>query len=533
MNMNYEVPLPSPAQLAYHEEELAAFIHFGMNTIYEREWGDGTEDPARFDPAHLDADKWILTLKEAGFKRVILVVKHHDGFVLYPSKYTDYTIAKSPWKDGKGDLLLEVSRAVTKYDMGLGIYLSPWDRHDERYSVARQDEYNEYYLNQLKEILENPSYGNNGKFVEIWMDGARGEGEQEVIYSFDKWFAYIQSRLGVDVNIFSEDPTSVRWIGNESGRAGDPLWQRVKKSKMAVLKNGDPEYLNHGDRYGDMYSVGEADVSIRSGWFFLEEQHLKKVPELMAIYFASVGRGAPLLLNVPPMKDGQFAETDVTVLRAFRQELDRIQATRINTAKTIHINEKELEIHYAELVTADLVELKEQIASGQRVGAFSVSIWIENGWQLLTEGQTIGAKRLLQTKYFQTDKIKLTILDAIGTWKIADINLYDSGFSQTETLAVSGKVEVERGEKAVIELSKKGNQTTLVTISTHPDSAVHGRHYVDTNQVVAITADRQTVEIETLAFLEPKKPVRFFVKIAPEGEDTVVSGTETIEVVIN
>ena len=162
-------PLPSKAQMQYHREELAAFIHFGMNTYYDREWGDGQEDPYYFYPEHLDTDQWIKTLKDTGFKRTIMVVKHHDGFLSYPSKYTDHTIAKSGWKDGKGDVLAEVSASASKYDMDMGVYLSPWDAHSPLYHVDTEDQYNEYYLNQLKEILEDPKYGNKGKFVEVWM----------------------------------------------------------------------------------------------------------------------------------------------------------------------------------------------------------------------------------------------------------------------------------------------------------------------------------------------------------------------------
>ncbi|MGP6146493.1 alpha-L-fucosidase [Jeotgalibaca sp. A122] len=545
MNQNYNVPLPSSAQLAYHEEELAAFIHFGMNTFYEREWGDGMEDPAIFNPKALDADQWIKILKETGFKRVILVVKHHDGFVLYPSKYTDYTVALSPWRDGEGDLLLEVSKAVTKYDMGLGIYLSPWDVHDERYTVVHQDAYNAYYLDQLKEILENPAYGNNGRFVEIWMDGARGEGAQKVTYDFEGWFEYIRSRLGDDVCIFSEDPTSVRWIGNESGRAGDPLWQRVSRAKMAEKKNSDPDYLNHGDPAGDMYSVGEADVSIRSGWFYAENQHLKSVPELLSIYFDSVGRGAPLLLNIPPNKEGQFAEEDVAVLRGFRKELDRIQATEVldQWTRTEHLDGWEYEFQFDEVINADLIELKEAIANGQRIGQFIVSAWLADGWQVVVEGTTLGAKRWLLTDRFETNRLKVTILDAIGKPALSSMKLYDSGLSQKETISneknigahvsvADEKISVKRGEPVTIHLMKTGEKNACVALSTHPDTAVHGRHYRDNIQNLNLEEGRHSVQIATVPFTIPETPVRFHVRIVSDDAETAVIGTGEIEVTI-
>ena len=314
-------PLPSKAQMQYHREELAAFIHFGMNTYYDREWGDGQEDPYYFYPEHLDTDQWIKTLKDAGFKRTIMVVKHHDGFLLYPSKYTDHTIAKSGWKDGKGDVLAEVSASASKYDMDMGVYLSPWDAHSPLYHVDTEDQYNEYYLNQLKEILEDPKYGNKGKFVEVWMDGARGDGAQKVTYTFDKWFEAIRKAQG-DIAIFSAEPTNVRWIGNEKGIAGDPVWQKVNPDK--IRNNPSNSYLNHGDPEGKQYSVGEADVSIRSGWFYHDNQEPKSLRELMDIYFKSVGRGTPLLLNIPPNQDGKFADADVARLKEFRQTLDQL-----------------------------------------------------------------------------------------------------------------------------------------------------------------------------------------------------------------
>ena len=216
-------PLPSQAQLAYLEDELAAFIHFGPNTFYDQEWGTGQEDPERFNPTQLDACEWVRVLKETGFQKLILVVKHHDGFILYPTAYTDYSVKASPWRNGEGDLLLEVSQAATEFDMDMGVYLSPWDAHSPLYHVDREADYNAYYLAQLKEILSNPAYGNAGKFAEAWMDGARGEGAQKVNYEFEKWFEIIRELQG-DCLIFSTEGTSIRWIGNERGYAGDPLW---------------------------------------------------------------------------------------------------------------------------------------------------------------------------------------------------------------------------------------------------------------------------------------------------------------------
>ena len=442
-------PLPSKAQLDYHKEELAAFIHYGMNTYTNSEWGHGNEDPKNFNPTNLDTDQWIRTLKETGFKRTIMVVKHHDGFVIYPSKYTNHTVAASPWKDGKGDLLEEISKSATKYDMNMGVYLSPWDVNSPKYKVATQKEYNEYYLNQLKEILGNPKYGNKGKFIEVWMDGARGSGAQKVTYTFDEWFKYIKEAEG-DIAIFSAEPTSIRWIGNERGIAGDPVWHKVKKANITVVKN---EYLNHGDPDGDMYSVGEADVSIRSGWFYHDNQQPKSLKELMDIYFKSVGRGTPLLLNIPPNKEGKFADADVARLKEFKATLDQMYATDFAKGATVtasstrqnhlykesHLTDGKDDTSWAlsnDATTGsftvdlgqkrrfDVVELKEDIAKGQRISGFKIEVEINGRWVPYGEGSTVGYRRLIQGQPIEAQKIRVTITGSQATPILTNFSVY-------------------------------------------------------------------------------------------------------------
>ena len=452
-------PLPSKAQLDYHKEELAAFIHFGMNTYTNSEWGNGRENPSNFNPTNLDTDQWIRVLKETGFKRTIMVTKHHDGFVLYPSAHTNHTVAASPWKNGKGDVLEEVSKSATKYDMNLGVYLSPWDANHPSYKVATQDQYNEYYLNQLKEILDNPKYGNKGKFVEVWMDGARGEGAQKVTYTFDKWFEYIKKAEG-DITIFSAQPTSVRWIGNEKGTAGDPVWHKVKRDK--ILANPSTDYLNHGDPAGDMYSVGEADVSIRSGWFYHENQQPKSLRELMDIYFKSVGRGTPLLLNIPPNKEGRFADVDVARLKEFHQTLKDMYATNLaagasvvadSTRKNAKYNVNHLvdgddktswalsndaltgsfTVDLGENKRFDVVELKEDIAKGQRISGFNIDVEVNGRWVRYGEGSTVGYRRLIQGQPVTARRIRVTITGAQATPILTNFALYKTPQSIEKT----------------------------------------------------------------------------------------------------
>ena len=443
-------PLPSKAQLDYHKEELAAFIHYGMNTYTNSEWGNGKEDPRYFNPTNLDTDQWIRTLKETGFKRTIMVVKHHDGFVAYPSKYTNHTVAASPWKDGKGDLLEEVSKSASKYDMNMGVYLSPWDANHPKYHVATEKEYNQYYLNQLKEILGNPKYGNKGKFIEVWMDGARGSGAQKVTYTFDEWFKYIKEAEG-DIAIFSAQPTSVRWIGNERGIAGDPVWHKVKRANITDdVKN---EYLNHGDPDGDMYSVGEADVSIRSGWFYHDNQQPKSLKELMDIYFKSVGRGTPLLLNIPPNKEGKFADADVARLKEFKATLDQMYATDFAKGATVtasstrqnhlykesHLTDGKDDTSWAlsnDATTGsftvdlgqkrrfDVVELKEDIAKGQRISGFKIEVETNGRWVPYGEGSTVGYRRLIQGQPVEAQKIRVTITGSQATPILTNFSVY-------------------------------------------------------------------------------------------------------------
>ena len=452
-------PLPSKAQMQYHREELAAFIHFGMNTYYDREWGDGQEDPYYFYPEHLDTDQWIKTLKDAGFKRTIMVVKHHDGFLLYPSKYTDHTIAKSGWKEGKGDVLAEVSASASKYDMDMGVYLSPWDAHSPLYHVDTEDQYNEYYLNQLKEILEDPKYGNKGKFVEVWMDGARGDGAQKVTYTFDKWFDAIRKAQG-DIAIFSAEPTNVRWIGNEKGIAGDPVWHKVNPDK--IRNNPSNSYLNHGDPEGKQYSVGEADVSIRSGWFYHDNQEPKSLRELMDIYFKSVGRGTPLLLNIPPNQDGKFADADVARLKEFRQTLDQLysvdyaagalveaDSTRRNALyKASHLTDGDEKTSWAPADDAktgsfvldlgkeqhfDVVELKETIEKGQRISGFTIDVAVNGQWVPFGAGSTVGYRRLIKGQPVDSRYLRVSITDAQATPILNGVSVYKTPASIEET----------------------------------------------------------------------------------------------------
>ena len=512
-NIKPHGPLPSQAQLDYLEDELAAFIHFGPNTFYDQEWGSGQEEPERFNPTKLDAHEWVRVLKETGFKKLILVVKHHDGFVLYPTEHTDYSVKASPWRDGKGDLLLEVSQAATEFDMDMGVYLSPWDAHSPLYHVDREADYNAYYLAQLKEILSNSAYGNAGKFTEVWMDGARGEGAQKVNYEFETWFETIRDLQG-DCLIFSTEGTSIRWIGNERGYAGDPLWQKVKPDQLGT--EAEVDYLQHGDPSGTLFSIGEADVSLRPGWFYHEDQDSKSLEELVEIYFHSVGRGTPLLLNIPPNQDGLFDERDIQRLYEFAAYRDELYKEDLALGAKIsgpalspdfacsHLTDGrktsswasdaelpiQLELDLESPKTFDVIELREDLKLGQRIAAFHVQVELEGVWQEFGTGFTVGYKRLLRGSMVEAQKVRVIITEAQDLPVLTKISLYKTpSLSKKEAvqqLEFSEKrLTVTKGENIHFTVKRRESSGPLeAKISIQPGTGVHGVAYQDEIQVI-------------------------------------------------
>ncbi|WP_288203177.1 alpha-L-fucosidase [uncultured Streptococcus sp.] len=547
-NIKPHGPLPSQAQLAYLEDELAAFIHFGPNTFYDQEWGSGQEDPKRFNPTKLAAREWVRVLKETGFKKLILVVKHHDGFVLYPTAHTDYSVKASPWRDGKGDLLLEVSQAATEFDMDLGVYLSPWDAHSPLYHVGREADYNTYYLAQLKEILSNPAYGNAGKFAEVWMDGARGEGAQKVNYEFKTWFETIRDLQG-DCLIFSTEGTSIRWIGNERGYAGDPLWQKVKPDQLGTEAALD--YLQHGDPFGTLFSIGEADVSLRPGWFYHEDQDPKSLEELVEIYFHSVGRGTPLLLNIPPNQDGLFDEKDIRRLYEFAVYRDELYKEDLALGAKVsglalssdfachHLTDEleasswasdaelpiQLELDLGAPKTFDVIELREDLKLGQRIAAFRVQVELDGVWQEFGSGYTVGYKRLLRGSVVEAQKIRVTITEVQALPLLTKISLYKTPtLSKKETvqqLEFSEKsLTVTKGENVHFTVKRIESSSPLeAKISIQPGTGVHGVVYRDEIQVLAFQAGEteKRLTLPTLYFAGDKS-LDFYLNLTVDGQ---------------
>ena len=547
-NIKPHGPLPSQAQLDYLEDELAAFIHFGPNTFYDQEWGSGQEDPKRFNPTKLDAREWIRVLKETGFKKLILVVKHHDGFVLYPSAHTDYSVKASPWRKGAGDLLLEVSQAATEFDMDMGVYLSPWDAHSPLYHVDREADYNAYYLAQLKEILSNPAYGNAGKFTEVWMDGARGEGAQKVNYEFETWFETIRDLQG-DCLIFSTEGTSIRWIGNERGYAGDPLWQKVKPDQLGT--EAELDYLQHGDPFGTLFSIGEADVSLRPGWFYHEDQDPKSLEELVEIYFHSVGRGTPLLLNIPPNQDGLFDEKDIRRLYEFAAYRDTLYREDLALGAKVsglalspdfachHLTDGletsswasdselpiQLELDLGSPKTFDVIELREDLKLGQRIAAFHVQVELDGVWQEFGSGYTVGYKRLLRGSVVEAQKIRVTITEAQALPLLTKISLYKtptlSRKEAIQQLEFSEKsLAVTKGENVHFTVKRIESSSPLeVKISIQPGTGVHGVAYWDEIQVLAfqVGETEKRLTLPTL-YYTGDKTLDFYLNLTVGGQ---------------
>ncbi|WP_291652617.1 alpha-L-fucosidase [Clostridium sp.] len=478
--------IPNESQVKYHEEELAAFIHFGMNTFTNSEWGNGKEDPNTFNPTDLDADEWVKTLKDAGFKRLIMVGKHHDGFAIWKSTVTEHDIEKSTdWQltqGGQGDVLEEVSKACTKYDMDMGIYLSPWDANSPSYGYGTgtddatdsNGDYNEFYIEQLREILGNDKYGNNGRFVEVWMDGAKGSGAAAQNYEFDQWFDLIEE-LEPGAVVFSPYGSTVRWIGNESGKAGDPVWSKVNKKRIRDrydLGAGDEnQYLNNGDPNGDIWSIGECDVSLTSGWFWHSGNKPKTMEQLTEIYFSSVGRGQPLLLNVAPDRTGHFTQEDIARINEFSSAINNSfdenladPETTSATASSVRGNSNDysannvldddddtywtmddgeitgsITIDLGEEKTFDIVSIEEYIKLGQRISEFSVEVYSNGTWKEFGRGHTIGAKRLVRGMPVSASKIKINIEDSLAVPLIENVEVYkaDEAF-EIESIVPSG-----------------------------------------------------------------------------------------------
>lgn len=383
-------PLPSKRQLAWHEMGYYAFVHFGPNTFTDKEWGEGREDPKVFNPTAFDARQWVRTFKAAGMKGVIITAKHHDGFCLWPSKFSKHTVAQSPWKGGKGDVLKELSEACKAEGLKMGVYLSPWDRNHPDYGTP---EYNKVFAGMLKEVLTQ-----YGPIFEVWFDGANGEGPngKRQVYDWELFIATVR-KYQPDAVIFSDAGPDVRWVGNESGIAGETNWTTMDRSKVTI-GGADQAYLNVGDPLGKDWVPAECDVSIRPGWFYhaSEDSKVKSVEKLLELWHASVGRGANLLLNVPPDRRGLIHENDVAALKGLKQRLDVLYGRDLAIKWEARSAELLIDVPPDKLI--DRIVVAEDLRFGQRVKNFTVeaSNSVTNaGRSEVAKGTTIGRRRII------------------------------------------------------------------------------------------------------------------------------------------
>lgn len=427
--------IPTEQQLNWQQGEFTAFLHFGMNTFTGREWGDGTENPEWFNPTELDCEQWVLALKDGGFKYAILTAKHHDGFCLWQTKTTEHSVKNSPWRDGKGDLVKEFSEACKKHGLKFGVYLSPWDRNAECYGDSPA--YNKLFVEQLTELLTN-----YGEVYEVWFDGACAEGPNGKRQVYD-WQAYLETIHKLQPNavsaILGDD---VRWVGNEGGLGRDTEWSATvytPDSHPNAVQNGELGINAMSKDLGSRELVAKArmmywypsevDVSIRPGWFYHpeEDEKVRSVANLVDIYYQSVGCNSVLLLNIPPDKRGLLHEVDVKNLKEFGEYIEKSFADNavVNGDKLWRAAEGKSNIYKVKRgAVVNTLLLQEDIAKGQRVERFLVEGYINGSWKYLTEGTTIGYKRLLRFSDCTPEKIRLTILGTRNAANIANVGLY-------------------------------------------------------------------------------------------------------------
>jgi len=450
--------VPSARQLAWHQMEFYGFVHFTVNTFTNKEWGYGDEDPNVFNPSDFSADQIVSTAKTAGMKGLILTCKHHDGFCLWPSKYTDHSVKNSKWKNGRGDIVREISDACRKHGIKFGAYLSPWDRNSKDYG---KPEYIAYYRNQLRELFT--SYG---PIFEIFLDGANGgdgyyggakekrQIDRETYYDWPNTIKLIR-QLQPETNIFSDNGPDVRWVGNERGVAGETCWATLN-AKDFVPGRADQKRLNSGDRNGADWVPAECDVSIRPGWFYHanEDTRVRTPQNLLNLYYSSVGRGGSMLLNLPPDTRGRIADNDVNSLKEFRALLDstfakdltrgaKASASNVRggnvrfTAANVIDNKRDTywstddQTKTAELILDlghetkfNVVRIREYLPLGQRIDAFALDQWSNGQWIEFARATSIGNCRLVRVSSMTTSKVRLRIIQAAVSPAISELSLF-------------------------------------------------------------------------------------------------------------
>lgn len=456
------LPVPEPKQVEWQQMETYAFIHFGLNTFNDREWGYGDTDPKTFNPTSLDCEQWAQTLVKAGMKGVILTAKHHDGFCLWPFEGTDYSVKNSPWKNGQGNVVKELSEACKKYGLKFAVYLSPWDRHQANYGTP---EYLPYFYAQLHDLLTN-----YGPVFEVWFDGANGGdgwygGAKDIrtidrknYYNYPRIYEMLDS-IQPQAIIFSDGGPGCRWVGNEKGFAGATNWSFLRKGE--VHPGYDKSYeLQYGHPDGNQWVPAECDVSIRPGWFYHpeEDDRVKSPDQLVDLYYRSVGHNATLLLNFPVDRRGLIHPVDSANAVRFHEMIQQQLKTNLVAGMIPKVSNERggdfvasaltddnFDTYWATedgVTTADIefsfdtptrmnrMMLQEYIPLGQRVKAFVVEYLDKDTWlpvKLNEETTTIGYKRLLRFETVETKGIRIRITDARGPLCLSNVGVYDAG----------------------------------------------------------------------------------------------------------
>ena len=456
------LPIPEPKQVEWQQMETYAFIHFGLNTFNDREWGYGDTDPKVFNPTNLDCDQWAQTLVKAGMKGVILTAKHHDGFCLWPFEGTDYSVKNSPWKNGKGNVVKELSEACKKYGLKFAVYLSPWDRHQANYGTP---EYLPYFYAQLHDLLTN-----YGPVFEVWFDGANGGdgwygGAKDIrtidrknYYNYPRIYEMLDS-IQPQAIIFSDGGPGCRWVGNEKGFAGATNWSFLREGEVHPGYEKSYE-LQYGHADGNQWVPAECDVSIRPGWFYHpeEDDRVKSPDQLVDLYYRSVGHNATLLLNFPVDRRGLIHPVDSANAVRFHEMIQQQLKTNLVAGMTPKVSNERggdfvasaltddnFDTYWATedgVTTADIefsfdtptrmnrMMLQEYIPLGQRVKAFVVEYLDKDTWlpvKLNEETTTIGYKRLLRFETVETKGIRIRITDARGPLCLSNVGVYDAG----------------------------------------------------------------------------------------------------------
>ncbi len=453
-------PLPAPRQLAWHELEFYGFLHFTVNTFTNREWGYGDESPAVFTPTDFDADQIVAAARDGGMKGLILTCKHHDGFCLWPSRYTEHSVKNSPWRAGRGDVVKEISEACARQGVRFGVYLSPWDRNHKGYGSP---EYLVYYRNQLRELLTN-----YGPVFEIFFDGANGgdgyyggayerrEIDNRTYYDWPNTWQIVRD-LQPNTVLFSDAGPDIRWVGNENGIAGETCWATSNRDDFSP-GNADVARLNRGDRPGTHWVPAECDVSIRPGWFYhRHEDNLVKTPQqLVDLHYSSIGRGGSFLLNLPPDRRGRIHENDVRSLRELRRIIDATFST--NLAAPAHVSASNsrgggrdrryvpgnvldgsgltywatdddvrtptLTLEFPREVSFNVVRLREYVPLGQRVEAIGLDQWQNGQWVEFATATSVGNCRLIRGPRITTSRVRLRVTQASVCPAISEFGLF-------------------------------------------------------------------------------------------------------------